>query len=59
VDKGFEAPETGVDQVGDRLEASPSGYGELSAIRHAAVLTETPARWTQPSMPFGAHPPRW
>jgi len=59
VDKGFEAPETGFDQVGDRLEASPSGYGELSAIRHAAVLTETPARWTQPSMPFGAHPPRW
>jgi crotonobetainyl-CoA:carnitine CoA-transferase CaiB-like acyl-CoA transferase len=56
---GFDAAETGFDQIGDRLETSASGYGELRAVRHAAVLSETPARWTRPSTPFGTHPPRW
>ena len=29
------------------------------AIRHAARLSETPARWIRPSMPLGAHPAAW
>jgi len=51
-DPGFEA-------VGDRLETCPSGYGELTVVRHAADLAETPARWTRPSVPLGSHPARW
>lgn len=41
------------------LEASPSGFGELTAVRHSARLARTPARCARPSMPPGSHPPRW
>ena len=45
---------------GDGLfEESESGFGRLRAIRHAAQLSETPARWERPSVPLGSHPPRW
>ncbi|WP_193369267.1 CoA transferase [Pelagibius marinus] len=43
----------------DLFEESESGFGRLRAIRHAAQLSETPARWKRPSMPLGSHPPRW
>jgi crotonobetainyl-CoA:carnitine CoA-transferase CaiB-like acyl-CoA transferase len=59
VENGFACRDPGLDEIGDRIEASPSGYGTLSAVRHAAELSETPARWEQPSSPFGTHPPRW
>ena len=41
------------------LEASDSGFGRLVAVRHAAELSLTPARWPRPSMPPGTHPPEW
>jgi crotonobetainyl-CoA:carnitine CoA-transferase CaiB-like acyl-CoA transferase len=41
------------------METHSSGYGVLSATRHAAVFSETPARWTRPSMPPGSHPLAW
>jgi hypothetical protein len=41
------------------VEVTPSGFGELQALRHAARLERTPARWTRPSMPPGSDPPRW
>jgi hypothetical protein len=37
----------------------PSGFGVLSAVRHAAVLSRTPAVWSRPAMPLGSHPPVW
>jgi crotonobetainyl-CoA:carnitine CoA-transferase CaiB-like acyl-CoA transferase len=40
-------------------ETVPSGFGTLNAVRHAAVLSTTPARWTRPAMPLGSHPPQW
>src|ERR1044072_3016076 len=36
--------------VRDRLYDSESGFGRLSAVRHAAVLDETPARWAAPAV---------
>ncbi len=36
-----------------------SGYGALQALRHAAQLERTPARWARPSAPPGTHLPRW
>jgi crotonobetainyl-CoA:carnitine CoA-transferase CaiB-like acyl-CoA transferase len=48
-----------LEEIGDRIETSPSGYGSLAAVRHAAELSETPARWERPSSPYGTHPPRW
>ncbi|MGH7041825.1 MAG: CoA transferase [Acetobacteraceae bacterium] len=41
------------------LEESDSGFGRLSAVRHAAALSATPAHWSLPSVPRGTHPPRW
>jgi hypothetical protein len=45
--------------VRDLLEETPSGFGQLTAVRHAATMSETPPRWTRPSVPLGTHPPAW
>jgi hypothetical protein len=45
--------------MGDRLEEMPSGFGQLTAVRHAAVMTETPPHWTRPTVPLGTHAPAW
>jgi len=41
------------------VETSSSGFGELVALRHSAQLSRTPARWTRPSVPPGAHAAEW
>ncbi|OZI49693.1 CoA transferase [Bordetella genomosp. 4] len=41
------------------LETTPSGFGQLSAVRHAAQFSLTPARWTRPSVPPGTNPTVW
>lgn len=41
------------------LETTASGFGQLRALRHSALLARTPARWTHPSVPPGTHPPLW
>lgn len=41
------------------LEISPSGFGQLCALRHSARLGRTPAGWSRPSRPPGHSPPRW
>lgn len=45
--------------IADLLEETPSGFGRLTAIRHAARLSHTPARWTRPSVPLGTDKPVW
>jgi crotonobetainyl-CoA:carnitine CoA-transferase CaiB-like acyl-CoA transferase len=41
------------------MEATPSGFGLLRAVPHAARFSHTPAGWTRPSVPPGTDPPRW
>ena len=41
------------------LETTDSGFGRLTAVRHAALMSVTPAAWTRPSTPLGAHPAAW
>lgn len=41
------------------LETTPSGFGELVAVRHSAQLSRTPAAWTRPSVPPGTDAPVW
>ncbi len=48
-----------LEDLGDLIEESESGFGTLRAVRHAAQLSHTPAHWVRPSMPFGSHPARW
>jgi crotonobetainyl-CoA:carnitine CoA-transferase CaiB-like acyl-CoA transferase len=40
-------------------EVTPSGFGELKALRHSAQLERTPARWVRRSMPPGSDAARW
>jgi len=56
---GLAHPDPGLAEVRDRLEESDSGFGRLTAVRHAANMSETPPRWARPSMPLGSHPPSW
>lgn len=56
VEQGFAAPAPAFDGV---LERSASGWGELAALRHAAVFSRTPAAYRRPSMPPGSHPLAW
>jgi len=56
---GLAGPDPDFAAVRDRLDECESGFGRLTAVRHAAVLAETPARWERPSVPVGSHPPAW
>ncbi len=56
---GLACPEPDLPDVRDRLEDSASGFGRLTAVRHAAALAVTPTRWERPSAPLGTHEPRW
>ncbi|HRD76581.1 MAG TPA: CoA transferase, partial [Hyphomicrobiaceae bacterium] len=54
--KGTDVPR---EAIGDLLEESASGFGPMSAVRHAGLLSRTPPHWTRPSMPLGSHEARW
>jgi len=56
---GLGCADPSFDDVRDRLEESASGFGKLTAVRHAATMSETTPRWARPSVPLGTHPPRW
>lgn len=56
---GFACPNPAREDLADLLEESESGWGRLSAVRHAAAMSETSPRWELPSMPLGSHPPEW
>jgi crotonobetainyl-CoA:carnitine CoA-transferase CaiB-like acyl-CoA transferase len=56
VASGFDAARP---DFGGLMETRHSGYGELSAMRHAAMFSHTPAGWARPSMPPGCHPLAW
>lgn len=47
------------EDAADCLEESDSGFGRLSAVRHPAMMTATPPRWTRPSVPLGTDAPAW
>ncbi|QPF89614.1 CoA transferase [Bradyrhizobium commune] len=60
LDSGLNTPDlTGADVHPAFMEAVSSGFGTLSAVRHSAVLSATPARWSRPATPLGSHPPQW
>ena len=56
---GMRCPDPKFDDVRVYLEESESGFGRLTAVRHAAELSETPPRWARRSVPLGTHPPAW
>ena len=45
--------------LGPYTETLASGFGELTAVRHSALLSATPHFWSRPSVPPGSNPARW
>ncbi len=56
---GPKAPDQSRESIADLLETTSSGFGPLTAVRHAAQLSATPAHWVLPSMPLGSHAAAW
>jgi crotonobetainyl-CoA:carnitine CoA-transferase CaiB-like acyl-CoA transferase len=56
---GLATPEITPAAAASYLDQVSSGFGMLQAVRHAAVLSATPAAWTRPAVPLGTNPPRW
>ena len=59
VENGFSCRLPSRDDVADLLEESPSPFGLMRGVRHAAQLSATPAGWTRPAVPLGTDPPVW
>lgn len=59
LEAGLASPEQHREDVADLLETSDSGFGRMTAVRHAGLLSETPARFARPAMPLGSHAPAW
>ena len=56
---GFKQPDLKADAVTPFMEDVPSGFGALNAVRHAAILSKTPAFWARPAVPLGTHKAEW
>jgi crotonobetainyl-CoA:carnitine CoA-transferase CaiB-like acyl-CoA transferase len=59
IENGFDIADPTEADVREFMEGSPSGFGQLTAVRHAARLDATPTYWARPSVPLGTHPPVW
>jgi crotonobetainyl-CoA:carnitine CoA-transferase CaiB-like acyl-CoA transferase len=56
---GLAAPDLPGEAIRPFTQDMPSGFGLLSAVSHAAVLSQTAASWTRPAAPLGSHALRW
>lgn len=46
-------------EAGDYIDTMASPFGELSVLRPALRMSETPPRWASPPVPLGTHDPVW
>uniref|UniRef100_E6VFT3 L-carnitine dehydratase/bile acid-inducible protein F n=1 Tax=Rhodopseudomonas palustris (strain DX-1) TaxID=652103 RepID=E6VFT3_RHOPX len=56
---GLATPEITPEVAAPYLDQVESGFGTLRAVRHAAILSATPAAWSRPSVPLGTDAPVW
>ncbi|VIO65658.1 Acetyl-CoA:oxalate CoA-transferase [Bradyrhizobium ivorense] len=56
---GLSTEDLKADAVTPLIEQLPSGFGTLSSVRHAALLSQTAAHWSRPAMPLGSNPPEF
>jgi crotonobetainyl-CoA:carnitine CoA-transferase CaiB-like acyl-CoA transferase len=59
IEGGLACPDPSFEDVRDLMEDSASGFGRLTGVRNAAVMSETPTRWARPSVPLGTNAPEW
>jgi crotonobetainyl-CoA:carnitine CoA-transferase CaiB-like acyl-CoA transferase len=56
---GLKTPDLHGEAIRPYLEEIPSGFGRLSAVSHAAIMSKTPAVWNRPAVPLGHDAPQW
>jgi crotonobetainyl-CoA:carnitine CoA-transferase CaiB-like acyl-CoA transferase len=56
---GFACPEPSAEEIKALADATDTPFGRLSFVKHAALLSETPAFWARPPVPLGTHAPVW
>ena len=59
LERGFDAADPSQADIADLLDEMDTPLGRLTYVRHAAVLSETPAHWERPPARLGAHAPLW
>lgn len=59
IDGAMKRPDLPPEAIKPYTMSMPSGFGELQAVRHSAILSKTPAFWARPSMPLGSHASHW
>ncbi|CAN5131753.1 CoA transferase [soil metagenome] len=59
LENGPAAPDLPAGDILPFIEQSSSGFGALRGVRHAAVMSETPAFWERPAMPLGSAIAEW
>jgi crotonobetainyl-CoA:carnitine CoA-transferase CaiB-like acyl-CoA transferase len=59
VPSGFACPDPRPEDVADLLDTMETPFGALTFVRHAALLSRTPARWARPPAKLGSHAPVW
>jgi len=59
LEDGFNCPDPARSDITDLLQTTPSGFGQLSAVKPSGILEKSPALWKIPSMPLGSNPPQW
>ena len=47
------------ERIRELMEQSQSGFGPMTAVRHAGQLSDTPPAFVRPAMPLGSHEARW
>ncbi|CAH0247713.1 CoA transferase [Roseomonas sp. CECT 9278] len=57
VEGGLAAP--GIGDAARFLEDSDSGFGRMTAVRHSAGMSGTPARWVLPAVGLGSDAAEW
>ncbi len=56
---GIDCADPTFEDVTEFLEETDSGFGRLTAVRHAGQLSHSPPAWSRPAMPLGSHPAAW
>ena len=59
MENGFACPEPTGEEIKALTDEIDTPFGRLTFVRHAAVLSETPAFWARPPVKLGTHAPVW
>jgi hypothetical protein len=59
VGNGFTCGEPTGEEIRTLTNEMDTSFGRLSFVRHAAILSDTPAFWARPPVPLGTHAAVW